>query len=56
MDDDREEDSEFVKPKAKRKPSKIFESSELDCEDSEAVEPTVKRKSPELLDTMSMED
>ena len=56
LDDDREEDSEVVKPKAKRKPPKLCESSESDCEDSEAVEPTVNRKSPKPVDTMSMED
>ena len=56
LDDDREEDSEVVKPKAKRKPPKLCELSESDCEDSEAVEPTVNRKSPKPVDTMSMED
>ena len=45
-----------VKPKVKRKPPNICESSESDCEDSEVVEPTVKTKSPKGLDTMSMED
>ena len=46
LDDDKEEDSEVVKPKVKSKPPKICKSSESDCEDSEVVEPTVKRKSP----------
>ena len=53
---DKEEDSEVVKPKVKRKPLKVCESSESDCKDSEVVEPTVKRKPPEGLDTMSMGD
>ena len=56
LDGDKEEDSEVVKPKVKRKPPKICESSESNCEDSEVVEPTVKRKPPKGLDTMSMED
>ena len=54
LDGDKEEDSEVVKSKVKRKPATICESS--DCEDSEVVEPTVKRKPPNGLDTMSMED
>ena len=54
--DVKNEDSEVIKPKVKRKSPKIFESSESDCEDSEVVEPTVKRKPPKGLDTMSMED
>ena len=56
LDGDKEEDSEVVKPKVKKKPPKIGKSSESDCEDSEVVEPTVKRKPPKGLDTMSMED
>ena len=56
LDGDKEEDSEVVKPKVKRKPLKICESSESDCEDSEVVEPTVKRKPPKGLDKMSMGD
>ena len=56
LDGDKEEDSEVVKPKIKRKPPKICESSESDCEDSEVVEPTIKRKPPKWLDTMSIED
>ena len=56
LDGDKEQDSDVVKPKVKRKPRRICESSESDCEDSEVVEPTVKRKSPKGLDTMSMED
>ena len=43
-------------PKVKRKPPKICESSESNCEDSEVVEPTVKRKPPKGLDIMTMED
>ena len=46
----------MVKPKVKRKPPKICESSRSDCEDSEVVEPTVKRKPPKGLDTLLMED
>ena len=42
LDGDKEEDSEVVKPKVKRKPPKICESSESDCEDSEVLEPKVK--------------
>ena len=56
LDGDKEEDSDVVKPKVKRKPPKICESSESDCEDSKVVEPTVKRKPPKRLDTMSMKD
>ena len=56
LDGYKEEDSEVVKLKVKRKPPKICESSESDCEDSEVVEPTVKRKPQKGLDTMSMED
>ena len=56
LDGDKEEDSEVVKSKVKRKPPTICKSSESDCEDSEVVEPTVKRKPPNGLDTMSMED
>ena len=56
LDGDKEEDSEEVKPKVKRKSPKICESSEADCEDSEVVESAVKRKPPKGLDTMSMED
>ena len=56
LDGDKEEDSEVVKPKVKRKPPKICESSESDCEVSELVELTVKRKRSIGLDTMSMED
>ena len=56
LDGYKEEDSETVKPKVKRKPPKICESSESDCEDSGVVERTVKRKPPKGLDTMSMED
>ena len=56
LDGDKEEDSEVVKPKIKRKPPKICESSESDCEDSEVVESTIKRKPPKWLDTMSIED
>ena len=41
---EKEEDSEVVKPKVKKKAPKICESSESDCEDSEAVELTVKTK------------
>ena len=52
----KEEDSEVVKPKVKRKPPKICESSKSDCENSEVLEPTIKRKLPTGLDTMSMED
>ena len=46
LDGDKEEDSEVVKPKVKRKSPKICESSESDCEDSEVVEPTARRKPP----------
>ena len=56
LDGDKEEDSEVVKPKVKRKPLKICESSESDCEDSEVVEPTVKRKPSKRLNRVSMED
>ena len=56
LDGDKEEDSEVVKPKVKRKPPKICESSKSDCENSEVFEPTIKRKLPQGLDTMSMED
>ena len=56
LDGYKEEDSEVVKLKVKRKSPKICESSESDCEDSEVVEPTVKRKPQKGLDTMSMED
>ena len=56
LDGDKEEHSEVVKSKIKRKPPKICESSESDCEDSEVVEPTIKRKPPKWLDTMSIED
>ena len=41
---DKEKDSEMAKPKVKRKPPKICESSESDCENSKVVEPTVRRK------------
>ena len=54
LDGDKEEDSEVVQPKVKRKPPKIYESSESDCEDSEVVEPTVKGKPHKGLDTMSV--
>ena len=47
---------EVVKRKVKRKPPKIGESSESDCEGGEMVEATVKRKPPKVLDTMSNED
>ena len=40
----KEEGSEVVKPKVKKKPPKICESSESDCEDSEVVELTVRTK------------
>ena len=40
----KEEDSEVVKSKVKKKPPKICESSESDCEDSEVVELTVRTK------------
>ena len=56
LDDDKEQDSDVVKPKVKRKPRRSCESSESDCEDSEVVEPTVERKPSKGLDTMSMED
>ena len=56
LDGGKEEDSEVVKPKVKRKPPKICESSKSDCENSEVFEPTIKRKLPQGLDTMSMED
>ena len=56
FDGDKEEDSEVVKSKVKRKPPKTCEWSESDCEDSEMVEPTVKRKPPKGLDTMPMEE
>ena len=56
LDGDKEEENEVVKPKVKRKPPKICESSESDCEDSEVVEPAFKRKPRKGLDTMSMED
>ena len=56
LDGDKKEDSDEVKAKVKRKPPKICESSESDCEDDELVEPTVKRKPSKRLDTMSMED
>ena len=56
LEGDKEEDIEVVQPKVKRKPPKICESSDSDCEDSEVVEPTFKRKPPKGLDTMSMED
>ena len=56
LDDAKEVDSEVVKPKVKRKPPKICESSESDCEEREVVEPTLKRNPPKGLDTMSMED
>ena len=56
LDGDKEEDSEVVQPKVKKKAPKICESSESDCEDSKVVEPTVIRKPPKVLDTMSMED
>ena len=56
LDVDKEEDSEVVNPKVKRKSPKICQLSESDCEDIEVVEPTVKRKPPKGLDTMSMED
>ena len=56
LDGVKEKGSEVVKPKVKRKPPNICESSESDCEDSEVVESTVKRKPPKGLDTMSMED
>ena len=52
----KEEDSEVFKPKVERKPPKICELSESDCEDSEVVEPTVKRKPSKRLDRVSMED
>ena len=55
LDGDKEEDSEVVKPKVKRNPPKICESSDSDCEDSEVVEPAV-RKPPKGLDSKSMED
>ena len=55
-DGDKEEDSEVVKPKVKRKPPQICESSESDCEGSEVVEPTVKRKPSKGLNTMLVED
>ena len=54
LDRAKEEDSEVIKPKAMRKPPKIYESSESDCEDSEVVEPTVNGKPPKGLDTMSV--
>ena len=44
LDGEKEENSEVVRSKVKRKPTKICKSSESDCEDSEVVEPTVKRK------------
>ena len=56
LDGGKEEDSEVVRPKFKRKLPKIYESSGSDCEDREVVEQTVKRKPPNGLDTMSMED
>ena len=37
LDSDKEEDSEVVKPDVKRKPTKIYELSESDCEDSKVV-------------------
>ena len=56
LDGDKEEDNEVVKPKVKRKPPKICESSGSDCENSEVVELTFKRKPPKGLDKMSMKD
>ena len=56
LDGDKEGNREMVKPKVKRKPPRICESSESDCEDSEVVEPTVKRKLRKGLDTKSIED
>ena len=56
LDGDKEEDRGVVKPKVKRKPPKIYESSESGCEEREIVEPTVKRKPQKGLETMSMED
>ena len=56
LDGGKEEDSEVVKPKAMRKPPKIYEWSESDCEGNEVVEPTVNRKPPKGLDTMSVGD
>ena len=56
LDGDKEDDREVVKRKVKRKPPKIGESSESDCQGSEMVEATVKRKPPKVLDTMSNED
>ena len=56
LDVDKEEDSEVVKPDVKRKPPKICESSEPDCEDSEVVELKVKRRHLKGLDTMPVED
>ena len=55
-DGDKEEDSEVVQPKVKRKPPQICESPESDCEGSEVVEPTVKRKPSKGLNTMLVED
>ena len=46
----------MVEPNVKRKPPKICESSESDCEGSEMVEPTVKRKPPKGLNAMLVED
>ena len=56
LDGYKEEDRGVVKPKVKRKPPKIYESSESGCEEREIVEPTVKRKPQKGLETMSMED
>ena len=56
LDGDKDEDSEVVKPKVKRKLPKISESLESDFEGNEVVEPTFKRKPPRGLDTISVED
>ena len=56
LDGDEDEGSEVVKLKIKRKPPKICESSESDCDDSEVVEATVKRTLPKELHIMSMKN
>ena len=56
LDGDKDEDSEVVQPKVKRKLPKISESLESDFEGNEVVEPTFKRKPPRGLDTISVED
>ena len=38
LDGEKEENSEVVRSKVKRKPTKICKSSESDCEDSEVVD------------------